>query len=67
MPLLYRDPEHWRRRAEEARERARKMTDPVGRQQMLGVAEIYERLAARARHERGRLIARVKARPENDS
>jgi hypothetical protein len=48
MPLLYSDPEHWRQRAEEARERARTMADPLGRQQMLGIAEIYERLAARA-------------------
>jgi len=48
VPPLYNDPEHWRQRAEEARELSRKMTDPVGKQQMLGVAEIYERLAARA-------------------
>jgi hypothetical protein len=48
VPLLYNDPEHWRKRAEEARELARKMTDPEGRDSMLEIADKYDRLAARA-------------------
>ena len=48
VPLLYNDPEHWRKRAEEARELAHKMTDPVGKSAMLEIAENYEQLAEQA-------------------
>jgi hypothetical protein len=48
VPLLYNDPEHWRTRAQEVRELARKMTDSEGKGSMLGIAENYDRLAARA-------------------
>jgi hypothetical protein len=48
VPLLYNDPEHWRQRAEEARELARNMTDPHGKQAMLDIADKYERIAVRA-------------------
>jgi hypothetical protein len=48
LPLLYNDPEHWRDRAAEARALAEKMTDVVGKQAMIEIAEKYERLAARA-------------------
>jgi hypothetical protein len=48
MPLLYNDPEHWRKRAEDAREIARKMDDPKGKEAMLAIAEKYEELAKRA-------------------
>jgi len=42
------DPEHWRRRAEEARIIAERMTDATSRQMMLRNAEDYEQLARRA-------------------
>jgi hypothetical protein len=48
MPLVYNDPEHWRRRAAEARTLAEKMTDSEGKKFMMEIAEKYERLAARA-------------------
>jgi hypothetical protein len=48
MPLIYNDPEHWRQRAAEARKVANDMTDAVGKQAMLEVAEKYDRLAERA-------------------
>ena len=48
MPLLYNDPEHWRQRAEEAREIARKMADLKGREAMLAIADKYDQLAKRA-------------------
>jgi hypothetical protein len=48
VPLLYNDPEHWRTRAQEVRELACKMTDSEGKGSMLGIAENYDRLAARA-------------------
>ena len=35
MPLIHNDPEHWRKRAEEARKLANEMTDPVGKKAML--------------------------------
>ena len=46
MPSLINDPQHWRFRAEEARKRAGQMTDPAGKQLMLGIATSYEMLAA---------------------
>jgi hypothetical protein len=48
VPSLYNDPEHWRRRATEARAVAEKMTDAVGKKAMMEVAENYDRVAARA-------------------
>jgi hypothetical protein len=48
VPLLYNDPEHWRKRADEAREIAGKMTDPKGKGDMLAIADKYEQLAQRA-------------------
>jgi hypothetical protein len=41
------DPEHWLKRAEEARALAIHM-DPVSKEMMLGIAKDYERLAERA-------------------
>jgi hypothetical protein len=46
--LSHSDPEHWRRRAEDARVLARLMTDPVGKEAMIEIANNYDRLAARA-------------------
>jgi hypothetical protein len=46
--LLKHDPQHWRERAAEARAVAEKMTDEVGRQAMVEIAEKYEKLAERA-------------------
>jgi CHASE3 domain sensor protein len=48
VPLLYNDPEHWRERAEDARALARLMSDPVGKEVMMEIADSYDRLAARA-------------------
>jgi hypothetical protein len=48
VPLLYNDAEHWRKRAEDARALARLMSDPVGKEAMLEIADNYDRLAARA-------------------
>jgi hypothetical protein len=39
------DPEHWRERAEEARQVAGQMSEPVTREMMLAIAVDYERLA----------------------
>ena len=48
MPLLYNDPDHWRKQADEARDLARRITDVVGKAAMLQIADQYDRLAARA-------------------
>jgi hypothetical protein len=48
VPLLYNDPEHWRKRAEDARALARLMSDWVGKEAMMEIANNYDRLAARA-------------------
>ena len=42
------DPQHWRRRAEEARTLADDLTDPEAKRKMLKIAEDYEKLAIRA-------------------
>lgn len=47
--FLLDDPEHWYRRAEEARVVAEQLDDPVAKAMMLGIAEDYERLAESAR------------------
>ena len=39
------DPEYWRKRAEEARTIAERMTDAHTKSLMLGVAESYEKIA----------------------
>ena len=48
MPLVYNNPEHWRARANEARAIANQITDVVGRDRMLSIADEYENLAGRA-------------------
>ena len=48
MPLIHNDPEHWRKRAEEARKLANEMTDPVGKKAMLEIAEKYDRIVEQA-------------------
>ena len=48
MPSLHNDPEHWRKRAKEARALAEKMTDAVSKKAMMEVAEKYDEVAARA-------------------
>jgi hypothetical protein len=42
------DPKHWRRRVEEARTLAHKITDKKGKERMLRLAKQYEKLAERA-------------------
>jgi hypothetical protein len=42
------DPEHWRKRAEEARILANQMNDETSKQTMLKIAADYDRLAERA-------------------
>ena len=44
---LMNDPEHWRDRAEEARRIAEDMADAEAKRMMLGIADGYEKLAAR--------------------
>ncbi len=48
VALISNDPEHWRERAAEARALAEKMTDDMGKQAMIEIAEKYDRLALRA-------------------
>ena len=48
MSALWNDPEHWRSRAEEARATADQMHDLESKRIMLGIAEGYDELAARA-------------------
>jgi hypothetical protein len=48
MALVCNNPEHWRTRANEARELAAKMTDIVGRARMLSIADDYEKIVGRA-------------------
>jgi hypothetical protein len=42
------DPEHWRKRAQEMRDLAAEIKDPLSKQTMLRIAEDYDRLAKRA-------------------
>ena len=46
-PLIH-DAEHWRKRAEESRALAGRMTDQKSRRVMLEIAKSYDELAARA-------------------
>ena len=48
MPIEFGTPAHWRRRAEEAREMAHKITDESAKHEMLEIADSYERIAKRA-------------------
>jgi hypothetical protein len=59
MPLLYNDPEHWRKRAEDARSLARLMSDRVGKETMMEIADKYDRLAARAVERLAQKLPRV--------
>ncbi|HZN28916.1 MAG TPA: hypothetical protein VFB88_06105 [Xanthobacteraceae bacterium] len=47
-PHFINEPEHWRRRAAEARTLADQMSDPQSKQAMLRIATDYDRLATRA-------------------
>jgi hypothetical protein len=42
------DPQHWRKRAAEARAMADQIVDPVAKRAMLEIAKGYERIAERA-------------------
>jgi hypothetical protein len=44
----FKDPQHWRRRAEEARTLADELTDAEAKRKMLKIAEDYQALAIRA-------------------
>ena len=56
-----RDPKHWRKRAEEARYLAHRMSDPLAKELMLGIAKDYELLAERA-EERKNLATKTQKR-----
>lgn len=58
MASLWEDPEHWRSRAEEARATADQMHDSDSRRVMLGIADGYDKLAARAER-RQRPVRRI--------
>ena len=47
-PPILDDPEHWRRRAEEARLVAVQLDDPVAKAAMLRIARDYEQIAEQA-------------------
>src|SRR5499427_8793592 len=51
---LINDPEHWRKRADEARSLANDMKDEISKQMMLQIATDYGHLARRARARRWR-------------
>jgi hypothetical protein len=48
MTHVLNDPEHWLKRAEEARALAGELTDSEARRMMLNIADGYDRLAKRA-------------------
>jgi len=48
MSKVSSDPQHWRRRAEEARTLADELTDPDAKCKMLKIAEDYEKLSMQA-------------------
>jgi hypothetical protein len=48
------DPQHWRRRAAEARAMADHIVDPEAKRAMLDIATSYERIAARAEQRKSR-------------
>jgi hypothetical protein len=45
MPALEDDSDHWRIRAEEARDLAERMHDKISKEMMLGIAKDYDRAA----------------------
>jgi hypothetical protein len=45
---LFHDPQHWHDRAEDARQVAAQILDPISRRKMLEIAESYKSLARRA-------------------
>jgi hypothetical protein len=47
-PLVYETAEHWLMRAQEAREMAAQMDDPVAQVAMIAIAQNYEIVAKRA-------------------
>jgi hypothetical protein len=50
MPEYLLDPpEHWRKRAEQARTIAEQLSDPESKRTMLRIAQDYERLAEQAK------------------
>ena len=53
-PPLIHDPEHWRERADEARNLADDMKDEISKQMMLQITADYGYLARRARARRWR-------------
>jgi hypothetical protein len=48
MSSAINDPEHWRQRAQEMRDLAAEVNDPLFKQTMLRIAADYDRLATRA-------------------
>jgi hypothetical protein len=48
MSSAINDPEHWRQRAQEMRDLAVEVNDPLFKQTMLRIAADYDRLATRA-------------------
>jgi hypothetical protein len=48
---LINDPEHWRKRADEARSLANDMKDEISKQMMLQVTDDYEHSAKRAQQQ----------------
>jgi hypothetical protein len=52
------NPKHWRKRAEEARNLADKMNDPLAKAMMLLIAEDYELVAERAEERAENLATR---------
>jgi hypothetical protein len=63
MPSLWNDPEHWRSRAEEARATADQLHDLESKRVMLGIADGYDKLAARAESRKQASAAAQAARP----
>ena len=49
---IFENPDHWRTQAKETRAIAADLTDPQGKQMLLGVALAYEDLAERAEQRR---------------
>ena len=52
VPSIRDDPEHWRRRAEEAQRIADQLDDPVAKKTMRDIARSYEQLALLAEAKR---------------
>jgi hypothetical protein len=60
MKSLLTDPEYWRRRAQEARTIAGKISDETSRTTMLGIATSYDHLARRAENRKAELAKKPK-------